>query len=147
MRNIGRNSARCFAPQALGHRERGNLNVGPPGYFIAVVMQLPMMFAAQRHREFVAYFAAERSRLCKFQVMRIARCALTDEARLRRDKSRMRLVSPADGLEQGRYLRRQGAKRGLIDNFDSARPQRLAYSWRVSVAVPTAQDPRRFSGL
>jgi hypothetical protein len=66
MRNTGRNPARCFVPQALGLRERGNLNVGPPGNFIAVVMQLPMMFTAQRHREFVTNFPAERSRLCKF---------------------------------------------------------------------------------
>jgi hypothetical protein len=102
LRNMGRDPARRFVPQTLGHSKRGNLNVGPPGYFIAVVMQLPMMITAQRHGEFVAHLAAERSRLCKFQMMRVARCALTNKARLLSDKSEMRLVSIAGCLAQGR---------------------------------------------
>ena len=49
-----------------------NLNVGPPRDLVAMAMQVAMMFAAQRHGEFVADLASERSGLGKFQMMRIA---------------------------------------------------------------------------
>jgi len=43
----------------------------PPRAFIAGLVQLPMMSAAQRHCELIAHFEADCSRLCKPQVMGI----------------------------------------------------------------------------
>jgi hypothetical protein len=45
-------------------------------------MKLPMMTAAQRHRELVTDLAAERAALSKAQVVWIRRTAATDEAGL-----------------------------------------------------------------
>src|SRR5260370_41790175 len=45
-----------------------------------------MMVAAERHGEFVANLATEGSRLREFQMMGIARRALTDQAGLRADE-------------------------------------------------------------
>ena len=53
-----------------------------------------MMIPAQRHREFVADLASERSGLSKFQVMGIARRALADQAWLCGNECEMGLVSP-----------------------------------------------------
>ena len=63
----------------------------PPGHFIAGLMQLPMMAAAERHRELIADFEAEGSRLRKPQVMRIGRLTSANEAWLRGNKPQMRL--------------------------------------------------------
>jgi hypothetical protein len=82
-------------PQTLCHLDRRNLNIGPPANLVAALMQPLVMFAAQRYRVFVADFTAERSRLRELQMMRVTRCPLTDQARLRRDKGKVRLVSLA----------------------------------------------------
>jgi hypothetical protein len=47
-------------PQALGDRERRDLEALPPGQFIARLMQLPMVAAAQRHGELDADLHAQR---------------------------------------------------------------------------------------
>ena len=54
----------------------------PPRAFIAGLVQLPMMAAAQRHREFITDFEANGSGLCKPQVMRIGGLPAADEAGL-----------------------------------------------------------------
>jgi hypothetical protein len=54
-----------------------------------MAMQLMMVVAAERHGEFVANLASEGSGLREFQMMGIAGRALTDQARLRCDKSQM----------------------------------------------------------
>ena len=54
----------------------------PPRAFIAGLVQLPMMAAAQRHREFITDFEANGSGLCKPQVMRIRGLPAADEAGL-----------------------------------------------------------------
>jgi hypothetical protein len=46
-------------PQVLRHLNRRDLNVGPPGGFVAMAMQLLMMVTAKRHSKFVADFASE----------------------------------------------------------------------------------------
>ena len=65
-----------------------------------MAMQLLMMFAAEWDRKFVADLASERSRLGKFEVVRIARLAPADQARLRGDKPQMGLISPSDGFSK-----------------------------------------------
>jgi hypothetical protein len=61
-------------------------------------MKFLMMFAAQRHSEFVADFAPERSGLRKFQMMGIARNALADQTGPARDERQMGLAASADAL-------------------------------------------------
>ena len=58
-------------PQILCDGERLNVEALPPGQFIARLMQLPVMTAAERDSELIADLHAERSRLGKPQMMRI----------------------------------------------------------------------------
>ena len=86
-----------FRPQALGDFERIDVSIHrlPPSRFIAGSMELPVMSAAEWHREFVADFAAERHRLRKFQVMRIGRLSAAEQAGLGGNKFEVRLVAAA----------------------------------------------------
>src|SRR5438045_7822517 len=61
-----------------------------------------MMLATQRHGEFIAPWASERSGLGKFQVVGIARRPLADEAGLAGHKSAMGFVALSDRLLQRR---------------------------------------------
>jgi hypothetical protein len=45
-------------------------------------MQIAMVLAAQRHGKLVAHLATERTWLCKFKVVRIARRAAAHKTRL-----------------------------------------------------------------
>src|SRR5690242_13258244 len=54
----------------------------PPRTFVAGLVQLPVMPAAKRYSELIAYLEANSSWLCEPQVMRIGRLPATDEARL-----------------------------------------------------------------
>jgi hypothetical protein len=63
-----------------------------------MAVQRMVVVTAQRHREFIAHLASQHVRLGKFQVVGIAWRTLTDQARVRRDKSKVRLVSPANLL-------------------------------------------------
>jgi hypothetical protein len=67
-------------PMSLGDRERIDFEFLPPGNFITSLVQLPMMTAAERHRELVADFETERSRLRKPQMMRVGRLPAADDA-------------------------------------------------------------------
>ena len=69
----------------------------PPGLLVAGAMNRAMMRAAERDGEFIAGFAAERTRLHELQVVRIRRFARTQEARLLGDKPKMLFVAVAPG--------------------------------------------------
>ena len=69
----------------------------PPGLLVAGAMNRAMMRAAERDGEFIAGFAAERTRLHESQVVRIRRFARTQEARLPGDKSKVLFVAVAPG--------------------------------------------------
>ena len=69
-------------PEVSGDLQRFDFEVIPPRQFIAGLMQLPMMTAAERNGELVADFKADGSGLGKPQVMRIARLPAADETRL-----------------------------------------------------------------
>ena len=69
-------------PQLLGDWQGIDFQILPPDHFIASLMQLPMMAAAERYGEFVADFETQRSRLRKPQVMRIGRLPAADQTGL-----------------------------------------------------------------
>ena len=96
---------RGFLPRLLpkipSDRQGVDLQVLPPGYFIAGLMQLPVMVATKGHGELVAHFKTEGSGLRKPQVMRIARLPATDQTRLRGDEPQMGFVTQPFGLGDG----------------------------------------------
>jgi len=49
---------RADFPKLVRDRDRRHLHVRPPGRFVAVPVQLPMVLAAERHGELVAHFPA-----------------------------------------------------------------------------------------
>ena len=81
-------------PKLASRFDRCDLNVCPPRDFIAVAMKLSMMFPAQWNGEFIADLSSECSGLGKFEMMRITRGSLADQARLRGDECEVDLVSP-----------------------------------------------------
>ena len=61
----------AFLPKPLGIWQGIDVEAFPPSHFIAGLMQLPMMTAAERYGELVADLETQCSRLRKPQVMRI----------------------------------------------------------------------------
>ena len=59
-------------PKLAGDDQSIDLERFPPDCFIASLVQLSMVVAAERHREFIADFDAERPRLCKAEMMWVA---------------------------------------------------------------------------
>jgi hypothetical protein len=88
-------------PKRLGNLQGVDFQILPPGHFIAGLMQLPMMTAAERDGELVADFETKRSGLGKTQVMRIGRLPAADEAGLRGHKPQMGFVAQPLGLGDG----------------------------------------------
>jgi hypothetical protein len=72
----------AFLPKSLGNLQCFDFQILPPRHFIAGLMQLPVMTAAERHGELVADFETQSSGLGKAQVMRIGRLPAADEAGL-----------------------------------------------------------------
>ena len=72
----------CLLPKPLGNLQGVDFQILPPGHFIAGLMQLPMMTAAEGYGELVADFETEGSGLCETQVMRIGRLTAADDAGL-----------------------------------------------------------------
>jgi hypothetical protein len=85
-------------PKIVRDLQRRNLDVRPPGHLVAAAVQFVMMLAAQRNREFVAYLSPQRLWLREFEVVCVARCALADDARLRRDENQVGLISTTGQL-------------------------------------------------
>jgi len=69
-------------PKCAGSRKRIYPGVPPPRPFIAAAMDLTVMRATERHREFIAHFATERTRLREPQMMRIRRPATANKTGL-----------------------------------------------------------------
>jgi hypothetical protein len=69
-------------PKPLGDLQWFEIELLPPSHFIAGLMQLPVMTAAERDGKLVADFEAKRSGLGKPQVMRIGWLPAADETRL-----------------------------------------------------------------
>jgi len=69
-------------PKPLGDLQRLDVEILPPGDFIAGLMQLPMMTTAEWDSELVTDFETQGSGLRKAEVMRVARLSAADEAGL-----------------------------------------------------------------
>ena len=67
-------------PKPLGDLKRVDIQVMPPGYFIAGLVQLTMMVAAEGYGELIADFQAQGPGLGKAQMMRIGLLAPADQA-------------------------------------------------------------------
>jgi len=59
----------AFVPEALGNHKGFNAEIMPPGDFVADLMQLPMMIAAQRHRELITDLETQGPWLRETQMM------------------------------------------------------------------------------
>ena len=65
----------------------------PPGDFIANAMSLTMMNPTKGNDEFIAYFAAQRSRLHEAEMVGIGMFSPTQKTRLFSDKAQMLLAA------------------------------------------------------
>src|SRR4051812_10241323 len=90
-------------PQRLGNGQRIELMVCPPGGFVGGAVNLSVMTAAERHGEFIADFATERTRLRKAEVVRVSRLAPTQQARLCGDEFQVFLVAMPPRLADGQH--------------------------------------------
>src|SRR5262249_26578170 len=80
---IGRQSPllhACLLPKPAGKLHGIDAGRLPPGAFVACPMRGPVMHAAKRDREFIAYFAARRAWLDVAQMMGIGWLAAAHEA-------------------------------------------------------------------
>ena len=64
----------------LGDLKRIDIQVMPPGYFVAGLVQLTMMVAAEGYGELIADFQAQGPGLGKAEVMWVGRLAPADQA-------------------------------------------------------------------
>src|SRR5215831_363711 len=89
---IGRQSPllhACLLPKPAGKLHGIDAGGVPPGAFVACAMRGPVMHAAERDREFIARFAAQRAWLHVAQMMGIGRLAAAHEAWLLRANPRL----------------------------------------------------------
>jgi hypothetical protein len=85
--------ADAFRAKAWALDSRNNTSPLPSLSFVTAAIELPLLAAAQRHRELIADLAAELSALSEAQVVQIRRAAVTDLAGLPDNKSDM-LAAP-----------------------------------------------------
>ena len=71
-----------LVPKLFGSFPRVDFKGFPPRNLIPSLMELPVMAATEWNREFIADFETDGLRLCKAQMMRIARLPPADEAGL-----------------------------------------------------------------
>ena len=62
--------------------QRIDIEVLPPCEFVAALVELAMVSAAQRHGEFVADFAAQRALLRELKMVRVRRAATAGQTGL-----------------------------------------------------------------
>src|SRR6516165_10046847 len=80
-------------PESLGDFERLDIELLPPGGFVAGLMQLTVMTSAERNGELIAHLQPDSSGLGEAQVMRVGRLPATDKTRLCGHKLQMGLVT------------------------------------------------------
>ena len=85
-------------PQRECGRRRIDTRPLPPCGFVAMVMDLAMMTAAERDCKFIADLATERPALCKAQVMWIRRAATANQASLLGNVSDVLAIPYSAGL-------------------------------------------------
>jgi hypothetical protein len=70
-----------FEPKEARRAKCINPLTVPPGGLVTASMQFPVVTAAQRNCELVAYFVGQSAALRESEVMRVRRLSTTDEAR------------------------------------------------------------------
>jgi hypothetical protein len=91
-----------LCPQITSYADGVDARILPPPCFIAAAMNLSMVLAAQRDREFVAHLSPEGPRLGKPEMMGIGGFSTADEARLRGHELAMAFVTEATWLGHDR---------------------------------------------
>ena len=84
-----------FQPKRARGHNRINPNVAPPSGFVATVVDLAMVPAAQWHGKLIAHLASECPILSESKVMCIRWTTSANQARLRRHKFNMHAVTDA----------------------------------------------------
>src|SRR5215510_4342283 len=110
-----------LVPKILGDFERVDLAIGPPGFFIGTLVQLPVMAAAERHGELITDFEAQGARLRKAQMMRVARLSSADQTRPGSDEFEMGLVTQPLGLGYGELALVDPTRSGIKPARDERR--------------------------
>ena len=87
-------------PQLAGDRQWFDARLLPPREFVAGLMQIAVVRAAERDRELITHLHPERSRLRKAQVMCVCRLPAANETRLSGDKLQVFFVADALGFAQ-----------------------------------------------
>jgi hypothetical protein len=82
-----------FLPKVACRSKSINLQIFPPRPFVAGLVQLPMMHAAEGYRELIADFETNRAWLGEAQMMWIGRLPPADETRLQGHKFQLRLIA------------------------------------------------------
>ena len=89
---------RTHLPQFPGNRQRFDLDVAPPRFFVAVPMQFLVMDAAEGDGELIADLATERPLLGKPDVMGISGRLLTNQTWLPSHELKMDFAALAGGF-------------------------------------------------
>src|SRR5947209_5185663 len=82
-----------FLPERARNRERLDADLCPPGEFVAGLVQVAVMAAAERHDELIAHLHTDRARLCEAEVMRISRLPAANDTGLRGNELQVRLIA------------------------------------------------------
>jgi hypothetical protein len=90
-------------PQRVGNRANIDPEAVPPCDFIAGPVDLAVMSAAERNREFVAHLSAERAGLRESQMMGIGGLPPADEAGLRGHEPQMGLIAVTARFTNGKH--------------------------------------------
>jgi hypothetical protein len=104
-----RNAARLL-PEPERDRQGIDVDLLPPGGFVAVAVHFAVVSTAYGHCELVAHLAAERSLLREPEVMRFRRQASANDARLSGDQAEVKLIAIPTWLRQ--------SKDAFVDPFD-----------------------------
>ena len=71
-----------FGPKFVGNGQRLNAELRPPADFIAGLVQIAMVRAAERHGVLIADLQAQTSGLCEAQMMGVRRLTPTNDTGL-----------------------------------------------------------------
>lgn len=149
---------RAGIPKLLRDRKGRNLQVGPPGPFVAVSVQRLMMGSAKRDGELVADFASQCSWLGELKVMRVGGGLLADETPLAADegqvilapssrrlfrKGEAGLLSPSEGSS---HIGVAGCRRKAFIGWNACGGRRLLVR-RMDVGQRGILDPPLVGGL
>ena len=117
-----------FEPERTGGGARIDAGLFPPCCFIATAMDLAMMPAAERHREFVAHLAAKRPWLSKAQMVRIRGRAAANQTGLLDDEPHVLAVANSARFGMAQFA--------LVDACGVAWLSRLARADLAAFANP-----------